>query len=156
MRVCGRNALRMRRAALQDIPIDRRGLQRVHLRRHVALERGPSLKSVNRIRAVDFRKMILMDSLRQMPTAVRMVRESTAESHEGLLIVVASIVIHLFPLQLVLDALAVGCVADQWQHRANSLHKHRTLSGLRVIQGRLHILSISTRLGLTTRRTWTQ
>ena len=119
----------------------------MHLRRHVALERGPSLKSVYRIRAIDFRKMVLMDSLGQMPIAVRMVRESTAESHHSLLIVVASIVIHLFPLQFVLDALAVRCVADQWQDRANSLHKHRTLSRLRVIQSRLHTRSISTSLG---------
>ena len=45
--------------------------------------------------------------------------------------------VHLLALELVLDALAVGSVANQRENRANAFDKQRALVGLRVIKSSL-------------------
>lgn len=47
----------------------------------------------------------------------------------------------LLALQLVLDTLAIRCVANQWQDRPDAIHKQSTLTRLRIVQGSLVIAS---------------
>lgn len=46
----------------------------------------------------------------------------------------AAVVVHLLPLQLVLDTLAIGRIADERQNGTNALDKKGTLLGIRVIE----------------------
>lgn len=46
----------------------------------------------------------------------------------------ASEVIHLFALELVLDALAVGSIADQWENRTNALNKEHALLRVSIVK----------------------
>jgi hypothetical protein len=61
-----------------------------------------------------------------------------AKSHAGkdllTVITAAPKMVHLVALELVLDTLAVGSVADKWKNRANSLHEEGALGRFGVIQ----------------------
>lgn len=46
--------------------------------------------------------------------------------------------LHLFTLQLRLDTFAVGCVANEWQNRANPFDKHCSLSRIRIVESGLN------------------
>lgn len=54
-----------------------------------------------------------------------------------LVIVVAAVapeVIQLFPLEFVLDSLAVGRIPDKWEDGSNTLDEHSPLRGIGVVE----------------------
>lgn len=111
-------------AVLQDVAVDR---VRLHL--HVAL-RDRALTTLETVRVAV--------SIVQVATHSKVGVTKSEVGHGGL--VVASTearTIKLFPLELVLDPLAVGCVADQREDRSDAFDQERPLRGLSIVQGSL-------------------
>jgi len=79
---------------------------------------------------VDIRKLVMGLTHVAIPTIVerKVINSAT---------LIAIEVVHLFTLQLVLNALAVRRVANQGKYGTNALNEERTLSRFSVIKGRL-------------------
>lgn len=79
---------------------------------------------------VDIRKLVMGLTHVAIPSIV----ESKVIGNATL---IAIEVVHLFTLQLVLNALAIGCIANQGKYGTNALDEERTLGRFRVIKSRL-------------------
>lgn len=129
VRVWRRHPRAVVRAVLQNVAVDRLHVQ-------VAL----------RQRALAHRVRVAV-SIAQMATLVRQLVSTHAKAGvaerqvgNGLLVMVSATVgrtVELLALELVLDPLAVGRVADEREDRADALDEESTLRRLRVIQSGL-------------------
>lgn len=135
-----RDTLVMARGALENVTIDRLGLDRVQLRRQRTLTVG-CLRSLERVqsvlRTIDVSERVALEVTAR---ALRKAHPLVAQSHvdQRLLVVIASELIHLLSLKFVLDTFAVGRVTDQRQNGSNSLHEKSALVSICIVQRSLH------------------
>lgn len=136
----------MTRVALENVAVDRLRLQGMQLTRELAEARRRLLDWVKSVlAAVDLgQRVCLVDGRREMTSRVWPPHSLIGECHvdQGLLVVVSVVMVHLFPLQLVLDPFAVWCVAYQGQDRTNPFNQQCPLGRFGIIKGSLKFLSI--------------
>jgi hypothetical protein len=144
----------MRRGALQDISVDRTRLEAMHLGAEVRVAVGAlalhtiqaslggidishasrvhSLRDVSR--PCGMVTVTMMTGVATMMTWVATVMTLVTHGHHALRGMVAEVLsIGLFPLQLVLDPLAVRSVANQRKDWANAFNEEHTLRRLGIV-----------------------
>ncbi len=128
-------------AALHNIAFDRIVLDVVHGSVQVLTEHALALERVwVTVSAERFAEVSAVDRCVVSTAAHAQFRVAKSQVRDRRLAVECGVrAVELLALQLVLDALAVGCVANQRKNRTNALHKERTLCGLRIVQSGLRI-----------------
>ena len=129
-----RQRLVVRRAALEDVAVDRLGREVVKLRSHQVGLVIAGLGIETSLGTIDVRERRGM-GLRDVTGSIdaeTLVGERHV--HKSLLRMISTERVHLLALQLVLDALAVGRVPDERKDRSDAFHKECSLGGLCIVQ----------------------
>jgi hypothetical protein len=91
--------------------------------------------------SIDISKPTALVHRRQVAPCAKAMRTHahTVAVHAAHMVMVGAVakVVNLLALKLVLNTLAIGCVADERQDRANTLNEKSTLSGISIVKSSL-------------------
>lgn len=120
-------------SVLQEVVVQLNVVTTVGLAKRVLSERVQSI-----LRAIDIHRHGRVHALANVTSSMGIDGERGAHTHQGVMAVVSTVVIQLlFPLQLVLDALAVWRVSNERKNGTNALDKQCPLSRLGIVQSGL-------------------